>query len=105
MFNFNNTFDFNSVLESKRNTYSLSLDDFEDEFNSMPEEPFSKSHNDADFVDVDIEFKMFLKANVFKPLEIDVDSLSANAVSGNRFAWKTYIENGEKHYLAYINLI
>ena len=105
MFNFNNAFDFNSVLESKRNIDALSLDDFEDEFNSIPEEPSSKQRVDMDLVDVDVEFRMFLKANIFKPLEVDVDSLSANAVSGNRFAWKTYVENGEKHYLAYINLI
>ena len=107
MFNFNNTFDFNSVLENKRsNTYALSLDDFEDDFNDIPEEQPSKQRIDDDIIDVETDFRMFLKANVFKPINVNIDPMSGNLPMGNnRCAWKSYIKNGEKHYLAYINII
>ena len=102
MFNFNNTFDFNSVLENKRNTYSLALDDYDDILGEDPDKAFPTSNN---LIDVNFNFELFLKAVIFNCLDVDVDLSSSKIQTGNKCAWKTYMNNGVKHYLAYINII
>ena len=108
MFNFDKKqFDFNSVLESKQHIYALSLDDFDDEEldNPSSSQPMSSRTLD-DIIDTEIDFRIFLKVNVFKPIDVDIDVNSGNEKTfSNRCAWKTYTINGEKHYFAYINII
>ena len=106
MFNFNTKqFDFNSVLENKKTTYALSLDDFDDE--EFDNSQSSQTSHFNDIIDAEIDFRIFLKVNVFNPINVDIDINSSDDKNAkNKYAWKSYSDkNGNKHFLAYIDII
>ena len=91
MFNFNKQkFDFNYTINENKHTLSLSLDDFDDEID-VQQEIQSKSERVENFTN----FKLFLAAKIFSPLELD----------NPHYAWKEVSYNNEKHYIAYIDEI
>ena len=94
MFNFNKQkFDFNYTINENKHTLSLSLDDFDDfdDEIDVQQEIQSKSERVENFTN----FKLFLAAKIFSPLELD----------NPHYAWKEVSYNNEKHYIAYIDEI
>ena len=93
MFNFNTCkFDFNNNLNETSHTLSLSLDDFDDfddEIEVQPKQIQTKSER----IENTTNFKLFLAAKVFAPLEL----------TEPKYAWKEISYQGEKHFIAYID--
>lgn len=99
MFNFNTQdFDFNSnEINENNHRFSLQLDDYDDE--EIYQAPKKVSNYDEQF-----NFELFLKTNVFIPLNIDpkIEDKSSTDVD-NRYDYKEVKdENGNPHYIAYI---
>lgn len=93
MFNFDTQkFNFNEPLNETSHTLSLSLDDFEDDFDDEIEVS-RPSQAKYDKIESFTNFKMFLAAKVFQPLEL----------SDPHYAWKELFYDGEKHFIAYID--
>ena len=77
----------------------MSLDDFEDnnfDYNDNIDNK-SEESNYSDIIGIETDFEFFLKLNVFKVLNINVNK--------NNYAWKRVLNNGEVHYIAYIKYL
>ena len=90
-------FDFNRIYESSLHHLNFSLDDFDDEDDDITQMSQTNSK-----VKHTIDFDTFLGQYIFNPIGILDKVNNSNDI---KYAWKEYLQDGNIHYLAYIEIM
>lgn len=89
-------FDFNKINESSLHHLNFSLDDFDDE-----DVDITQMSQTSSKVKQTIDFDTFLYQHIFNPIEMLDKVNNSNDI---KYAWKEYPQDGNTHYLAYIEI-